>query len=138
MSNNGNGIENALKAAEKNAVQAAHTLGALRNRVGGQPLNYYSDLVGQDVFLGGHRYHWVGTLVEVLEMATGEAVAVMDNVWQIDYDETAEIKNAFFAGHQWRFPEGCVGMAIQPVSGRPASWQKSWEDRKAKSPAPGA
>jgi len=131
MTTKSNGADHGRQAAEKGLVYAAQDLARSMSRETSEALNYFSDLVGEDVFIGGHRYHFVGTLARVEITDAGEAVAYLENAWQIDYDEDEEIKNAFAWGGGLRIPESCVGLGVQPVTGRPVKWQRSWEKYKA-------
>jgi len=123
-----------LAAANKELIHTAINASRLAARTQGTPLNLFSGLEGQDLFIAGHRFHIIGTLRHAEVMDTGETVATLDGVFQIDHDENNVLAGLFALGDGFRIPESAVGWAVQPVAGRPRAWQDSWAKAKAKLP----
>ena len=121
------------KAAEENVLYAAARLGAVQSRVGGaNPFNYFTGLEGQAIYIGGHRFSVVAMLTRIEITGTGEALGILDDVYQIDDDRDDGIQGGFRLGDGFRFPESCVGFGVQPLSGTSSGYQASYEKLKQK------
>lgn len=124
-----------IKAAERELADTATRLGAMQARRGdAAPWNYFTDLVGEPAYLGGHRFSIVATIESVEITGRGEAVAILVDAYQIDDDTDDCITGAFRLGDGFRFPESCVGYGVQPLSGASSGYRASYEELKRAKP----
>ena len=117
------------------SLEYAKTIGRKANGEAETMDSLFHGLLGQDVFIGGHRFNVVGTVSEIYRISTNETGVVLNGVWQIGYDDDSGLHENWYMGDNIRMGESAVGYLVQPVASRPEAWRKHWEALKKTAPS---